>query len=134
MVELESYGRELAVRMQAAPERFAEIAEAEGLSADNTGSFTRNDFVGGVGRDPEFIAIAFNTSETEVTGLIRGNNSWYIAKVTEHSEVSTEGVETLIQNEKEILMNQRRQSAYAEWVRGLRAQAKIIDNRSRFFY
>lgn len=134
LAQLEAYSRELAARMQASPGQFESIAEAEGLTVDDTGSFTRNDFVGGVGRDPEFIAVVFNTPVSEVTGVIRGSNSWFIAKVTELTEVSTEGMETLIQNERDILMNQRRQSAYANWVRGLRQKARIVDNRSRFFY
>jgi len=134
LAELESFGRDLVARMQASPDQFEEIAEAEGLSADDTGSFTRNDFVGGVGRDPDFIATVFNTATSEVTSLIRGLNSWFIAKVTELTEVSTEGLETLIQSEKDMLMNQRRSSAYANWVRGLRQNARIVDNRTRFFY
>ncbi len=134
LAQLESYSRDLAARMQASPGEFESIAEAEGLTVDDTSAFTRNDFVGGVGRDPEFIAVAFNTPVSEVTGLIRGSNSWFIAKVTELTEVSSVGLETLIQSEKEILMNQRRQSAYRNWVQGLRLKAKIVDNRSRFFY
>lgn len=134
LAELESYGRELAARLQESPERFESIAEVEGLSADNTGTFTRNDYVGGVGRDPLFIATVFSTPISEVTGLMRSMNSWFIAKVTEHAEISTVGIETLIQGEKEMLMNQRRQSAYSTWVRGLRLRAKIVDNRSLYFY
>ncbi|MFC1595479.1 peptidylprolyl isomerase [Gemmatimonadota bacterium] len=134
LAELESYGRELATRLQGSPAQFESIAETEGLSADDTGTFSRNDYVGGVGRDPLFIATAFRTPIGEVTSLIRGGSSWFIARVTEHAEVSTEGLEALIQSEKDLLMNQRRQSAYSTWVRGLRLQARIVDNRSTFFY
>ncbi|MFC1628443.1 SurA N-terminal domain-containing protein [Gemmatimonadota bacterium] len=131
---LEPYGHELASRLQAAPEQFASIVEAEGLSADETGTFTRNDYVGGVGRDPYFIAMAFGAPIGEVSDLIQSGDSWFIFKVTEHTEVSTAGLETLIQSEKELLMNQRRQSAYSTWVLGLRLQARITDNRSLYFY
>ncbi len=134
LAALESYGRDLVSRLQVAPEQFASIVEAEGLSADETGTFTRNDYVGGIGRDPQFIAIAFNAPIGEVTDLIQSGDSWFIAKVTEHTEVTTIGLETLIQSEKELLLNQRRQSAYSTWVRGLRLQARIVDNRSLYFY
>jgi len=134
LAALESYARELASSLQAAPEQFASIVEAEGLSADGTGNFTRNDYVGGIGRDPLFIAIAFNAPIGEVTDVIQSGDSWFIAKVTEHTEITSAGLETLIQSEKEMLLNQRRQSAYGEWVRGLRLQARITDNRSTYFF
>ena len=117
--------------MQAAPDRFSEIAEAEGLEVVDTGSFTRNDFVTGVGRDPEFIAAAFTTPIGEVTDPVLGSNGWYIIRIQEHTEISEENIQALIAAERERLFQDRRRSAFNTWLQGLRSAAKIVDNRGK---
>ena len=134
LAALKATSRELADRMQQNPGLFTSIAEAESLNVTETGSFTRNDFVTGVGRDPVFISAAFATPVGMIGELVGGENGWYILKVTEHIEVAEEGLQTLIAAEKETLLNTRRQSAFSEWLQGLHEGAKIVDNRSKLLY
>ncbi len=134
LAALKATSSELADRMQQNPGRFTAIAEAESLNITETGSFTRNDYVTGVGRDPVFIAEAFATPIGMVGELVSGENGWYILKVTEHISVAEEGLKTLIEAEKETLLNTRKQSAFNEWLQGLRDRAKIVDNRNTFLY
>ena len=134
LAALKAASIELAERMQQDPGSFEAIAEAESLMVTDTGSFTRNDFVTGVGRDPIFIAEAFATPIGMVGELVGGENGWYILKVTEHIEVAEEGIQTLIEVEKETLLNSRIQSAFNDWLQSLRTDAKIVDNRSKLLY
>lgn len=134
LAALKAKSIELADRIQQNPGRFTAIAEAESLYVTDTGSFTRNDFVTGVGRDPVFIAEAFATPTGMVGELVGGENGWYILKVTEHIDVAEEGLQTLIASEKETLLNTRRQNAFNVWLQSLRDSAKIVDNRSKIFY
>ena len=134
LASLKATSIELADRMQQNPDRFTAIAEAESLYVTETGSFTRNDFVTGVGRNPVFIAEAFATPTGMVGELVGGESGWYILKVTEHIEIAQEGLQVLIEAEKETLLNTRRQSAFNEWLQGLRDRAKIVDNRNKLLY
>lgn len=134
LAALKPLGERIALQMQEQPARFAAIAEAESLNVEEATSFSRNDYVTGVGRDPTFIAAAFALPLGEVSNLVQGSDFWYIIKVTEHTELAEEGLQTLIESEKERLLNSRIQAAYSEWVRGLRNSAKIVDNRTNFFY
>ncbi len=131
---LESVAAELAARLQASPLRFTAIAEAESLTVTDTGTFSRDDYVTGVARDPAFIATAFTTPVGRVTGPVRGGNEWYIIHVREHIDVEEIGLDALVAGEKDRLLRQRITNAFSEWIRGLRAQAKIVDNRYKFFY
>jgi peptidyl-prolyl cis-trans isomerase D len=124
----------LASQMQASPDRFDEIGEAEGLIVEETGSFTRNDFVGGVGRDPDFIAAAFVTPIGTVSHPVRGENGWYIIRVQEHVEVSDANIQSLVDAEKARILTERRRSAFGLWIQSLRSKARITDNRDKFFF
>lgn len=134
LTALKAMSSEVAERMRQDPDRFSAIAEAESLQVVDTGSFTRNDYVTGVGRDPAFIAEAFATPLGSVGELVRGRDGWYILKVTEHIDVQAEGLQTLIEAEKERLLRTRMQNAFNEWLQGLRNRAKIVDNRSKLLY
>jgi parvulin-like peptidyl-prolyl isomerase len=123
----------VAREMQTAPHRFTEIAEAESLIVADTGSFTRNDYVNGVGRDPEFIAVAFTIPIGEVSAPLLGENAWYIIRVSERIEASGENVQSLVDAERQRLLQERRRSAFNSWLMGLRESARIVDNRSMFF-
>jgi len=134
MTALKAKGREIADLMHESPDHFTAIAEAESLYVTDTGSFTRNDYVTGVGRDPAFIATAFATPIGAVGELVRGRDGWYILKVVEHIEVQDEGLQILIETEKENLLRTRMLNAFNEWLQGLRSRAKIVDNRSTLLY
>ena len=134
LASLKDRSSELAARMRQDPYNFSAIAEAESLQVVDTGSFTRNDYVTGVGRDPSFIAEAFSVPIGSVGELVQGNDGWYILKVTEHIEVVDEGLQTLIEAEKEQLLRTRMQNAFNNWLQGLHNKAKIVDNRSSLLY
>ncbi len=131
---LESFATDLAAQIRTAPLRLNAIAEAESLTVTDTQTFSRDDYVTGVGRDPAFIAAAFTTPIGGVAGPIRGENEWYILYVKEHLEVEETGLDAIIAGERDRLLRQQITNAFNEWVRGLRAQANIVDNRYRFFY
>ncbi|MFC1543905.1 peptidylprolyl isomerase [Gemmatimonadota bacterium] len=118
--------------MKARPDSFSDLAGEYDLEVVETGTFTRNDYVTGVGRDPEFIAVAFTTPVGEVAGPVRGENGWYIIRVREHSDVSGEGIQSLVEAERSRLLSERRRTAFTTWLQGLRARARITDNRSKF--
>jgi peptidyl-prolyl cis-trans isomerase D len=126
--------RELADRLRQDPARFSQIVEAAGLTTTETGSVTRNDYISGVSRDPQFIAALFTAPIGSVTEAIRGENSWYILKILERTEISTANIASLIADEQKRLLQDRRQSAFNAWLQGLRSQAKIVDSRSNIFY
>ncbi len=134
MSALGETARELADRLRQEPARFSEIVTAAGLTTTETGSVTRNDYITGVSRDPQFIAALFTTPIGSVTEAIRGERSWYILHILERTEVSTANLASLIADEQKRLLQDRRQSAFSTWLQGLRAQAKIVDTRSDIFY
>lgn len=120
----------LATQLKKRPDRFQALADEMGYDVGDTGPFTRNDYVSGIGRDPSFIAAAFATPAGGVAGPIKGEDGWYILKVTEHSDVSSDQLKSVIDAEKQQLLSSRRQSAFNQWLSALRNRAKIVDNRS----
>jgi len=133
MRRLGERAEDLAARLKNRPDRFEAIAEEEGLEVQETGSFTRNDFVSGVGREPQYIAAAFNTPVSSVAGPLESENAWYILKVTDHVEPASDQIRSLIDSERQRLLQSRRQNAFNQWIMELRDRADIVDNRSKVF-
>jgi len=132
IANLADLAEQAAQDMKARPDGFSDLAGEYGFEVVDTGTFTRNDFVTGVGRDPEFIAVAFTTPVGEVAGPFKGENGWYIIRVREHSDVSGEGIQSLVEAERSRLLSERRRTAFTTWLQGLRARARITDNRAQF--
>ncbi|MFO7767550.1 MAG: peptidylprolyl isomerase [bacterium] len=131
MQRLGERARQLADRMKQRPDRFRQIAEEEGLEVQETGTFTRNDFVNGIGRDPRYIAAAFDTPVSGVAGPIESDDAWYILKVIDHTEPASDQLRSVIESEKQRLLQSRRQNAFNQWLMELRDRADIVDNRSK---
>lgn len=133
MRRLGEQAEELAGRLKERPDRFKAIVEEEGLEAQETGSFTRNDFVSGIGREPQYIAAAFNTPVSSVVGPLESDDAWYVLKVTDHVEPASDQIRSLIDSERQRLLQSRRQNAFNQWIMELRDRANIVDNRSKVF-
>ncbi|MDR0306818.1 MAG: peptidylprolyl isomerase [Chitinispirillales bacterium] len=77
---------------------------------------------------------ALNLDAGKVSGLIEDHNNICIVRVLSKSDpVEFNPSEPAIEQFAEMTRNQRKQSAYSEWYRGLQSQAKIVNNVDQFY-
>ncbi len=115
---------------------FQEIAasdEKKILKADTTGYFTANVFVPKIGRAPEIVARAFSLPLNEVSELIETERGYYYIRVKDRIPFDEEAFAREKADIRKRLVQQKARVAFAQWYNKLKEEAKIVDNRYRFY-
>ena len=99
--------------------------------ADSTITFNAQ-LINGIGMEQKVIGAAFNKAyQAKASGPIEGTTGVFVIKVNSIGSKAAESPETLAQQATGKLNALRSQSN--NWFEGLRKQAEIKDNRSKFF-
>jgi peptidyl-prolyl cis-trans isomerase D len=106
--------------------------QVQSAGADSSITFI-NPMIANVGMEPKVIGAAFNkTYQTKASPAIEGNTGVFVIKVNGVSTKPTDTPEQATQNAASRA-NAAKQQAAAGWFEGLKNQATIKDNRSKFF-
>jgi len=115
---------------------FQEIADSDTskkVKYNVTPMFSLNQSIpGGVGKSAEFSANAFNLETGEISGLVETDLGFYFQKLLEKTAFDS----TIYNTQKEAistrLLNQKKNIVFADWMKNLKDEADIVDNRKRF--
>lgn len=108
-----------------------EVASSYNTSVENASGVTlSSSFVPGLGNEPEVIATAFSQEEGETSTAIVGNNGVYLIKTERKPAVP---VATNVPNVKRAMVTQNRSIATLRLLESMKKDAKIKDNRFRFY-
>jgi hypothetical protein len=108
-----------------------EVASSYNTSVENASGVTlSSSFVPGLGNEPEVIATAFSQEEGETSTAIVGNNGVYLIKTERKPAVP---VATNVPNVKRAMVTQNRSIAALRLLESMKKDAKIKDNRFRFY-
>ncbi|KAA3617328.1 MAG: hypothetical protein D8M58_02910 [Calditrichaeota bacterium] len=115
---------------------FSEIAQSDTsnkVKYDVTPMFSLNQPIsGGVGKAAEFSANAFNMTPGDISGLIETDLGFYYQKLLEKTAFDSTAFsvqKTAIQSR---LLNQKKNIVFADWMKNLKDEADIVDNRRKF--
>ncbi len=112
--------------LEAAATAYAKQVETAG--ADSSITFTAV-IINGIGNEPKLIGAAFNKDyQSKVSAPIIGNNGVYVIKVNGYG---TKPADPMTAAKTQQLQNLRQRTA--NWFQGIRKQADVKDNRSKFF-
>ena len=107
----------------------AEVAQEFGLELREAASFTRNDFVPGLGRQNAAVGTAFGLEIGEVSDGVEANGNAYVIERTGFEAAdSTAWLEQRDQQRQQIA-GLIRQERIVLWIEALRANARIVDRR-----
>ena len=106
-----------------------EVAGSRRLDIDDASPFARVDFVPGLGRLNAAVGAGFGLYQGQVSDVVSGNSNAFIIELVDYIAADT----TLFEEEKEArraqLVASVQQTRLQDWLRGLRAVARIVDRR-----
>ncbi len=108
---------------------FERIASEDSLEIKTTTSFTRDETIPSVGRDPEFVGTTFSLNDNEISEPVKGIRGYYLIKLVNKRAIDEAGFETQKSLLYQQLLNQKRQQSFTNWYAHLKEQAEIKDLR-----
>ncbi len=92
-----------------------------------------NGQVMGLGNEPIFTASVMGAQVGKIVGPIRGERGYFIIQVTDKQMADESKFATESVNLANSIAQQAKGSAYYQWVASQKDNAKIVDNRSKFY-
>ena len=105
----------------------------DSLEISETGFFSLQSFVSGVGRDAQFAGTAFQLRPGELSEPIEGERGYYIIKAIEKTSMNNNDFEAVKQTQKQNMLQQKRQTVYSAWFAQVSEKADIEDFRDLYF-
>ena len=109
------------------------IAEQLGVSVQTTGPFTRQEFVPGLGQLSTATGATFGTQVGEIAGPVTALGRVLLIRIDEKTEAEREVWELQKPVQRSQLTAEIQQARLQQWIDGLRATTRILDNRADYF-
>ncbi len=129
MEEARTWGEEL----RGGASSLESIAERLGVSVQTTGPFTRQEFVPGLGQLSAATGVTFGTREGEIAGPVTTLGRVLLIRIDEKTEADREEWEIQKRVQRSQVTAEIQQARLEQWVDGLRATTRILDNRVDYF-
>jgi peptidyl-prolyl cis-trans isomerase D len=94
---------------------------------------TRNGYLGSIGAEPKIVGGLFSTPVGTWSRPLAGVNNAIVAYILDHSRPTEDGFRKIESDIRNTLINERRQTAFTEWMQAVRKKAKIEDFRENYF-
>jgi peptidyl-prolyl cis-trans isomerase D len=115
--------------LESAAAAYSKTVETAG--ADSSITFN-SPMINGIGNEPKVVGAAFNKEwQTKVSPPIIGTNGVYVIKVNGYGAKAADPAQSAGLNNSQQLMSLKQKTG--NWFQGLKKQAEIKDNRSKFF-
>lgn len=106
-----------------------EAAAALGLEVQESGTFTRSDFVPGIGRFNAAVGTAFGLEVGAVSDVIEAANNVFVLQVVNRTAADSTTWRDQIELQRARVQGALQQQKAQEWIAGLRETARIVDRR-----
>ncbi len=113
------------------PQDFELVAAKDSLTIKEAGPFSMDDFVPGVGNDPNFKGAAFHLTTNGISQPVETVKGYYLIKLLEKTPFDEK--EFALQKDliRQQLLQKKRQQAFTAWYNQLKTEAKIKDYRDQ---
>ena len=122
-------GDEIVAEMRAGT-RMDDAAQQRGLEIRHTDTYSRMDFVPGLGRLNAAVGAGFGLNEGEVSSVIVANNNAFSLEMVSYFPADSTAFESGRLAQRNRVVATIQQTRLQDWLQGLRAAAKIIDRRA----
>lgn len=110
-----------------------QVAREMSVKVKVTPSFSRKDYIPGVGRVPEFFRVAFALKKGEISPVIKTEKGYYLIRLVEKQPANKKKFLQEKENLRQELLQEKQLTAYTTWFEGLKKKAKIKDYRSLYY-
>ncbi len=87
----------------------------------------------GIGREPAFAQAALNAELNKITGPVKGSRGYFLLKVTKRTKLDTTMYSIQKKTLRDNILRQKRNRVFSDWLKKLKDQAEIVDNRYKFY-
>ncbi len=113
---------------------FVAVTKKYGEKVEDSGEFTRESYVPGIGQQPEFIGTAFALDRSNpISSPVKLTNGTYLLQLLSKSAVN----DSLFQAERDSLalnlLRKKQSDFYTQWFENLKKKAKIEDFRDQYY-
>jgi parvulin-like peptidyl-prolyl isomerase len=112
---------------------FKKVAEEFKEKVMDSGEFTRNSFVPGIGQDPEFIGSAFALSQNQVSPPVKTTQGAYLLQLVSKSAVNDSTFQVHSDSLKLELLRRKQSDFYTQWFQNLKKNSRIEDFRNQYY-
>lgn len=105
----------------------------DSLEVKETGLFSLQSYISGIGRDPVFSGTAFHLEKDTWSEPLETERGYYLIRKIEHVEIDEEIFQAQKENQKARLLQRKQQEIFMAWYNDLKENAEIKDYRN-FFY
>ncbi len=103
----------------------ARVSKAKNFNAANP--------IPGIGREPAFVQAALTAELNKITDPVKASRGYFLLKVTRRTKFDSTMFSIQKKSLRENILNKKRNRVFADWVKGLKDQAEIVDNRYKFY-
>jgi peptidyl-prolyl cis-trans isomerase D len=103
------------------------------IVVDTTGNFNLSGFVPKVGRDYAFMDKAFMLEPNKISEPVKGQRGYYLIKLLSKSQFDNNVYQTQRNQIRDNLLQEKKSMFFTQWLAKIKKDAKIVDNRYRFF-
>lgn len=96
-------------------------------------NFTATGTIPGIGRDFAFSQASLEAELNSITDPIKANRGCYLLKVTERTEIDSTLYNIQKNSLRSSLLAQKKSRVFTDWMKGLKDEADIEDNRYMFY-
>ncbi|HEX9912248.1 MAG TPA: peptidylprolyl isomerase [candidate division Zixibacteria bacterium] len=114
-------------------QEFKKVAEESKEKVVDSGEFTRNSFIPGIGQDPEFIGSAFALSQNQVSSPVKTTQGAYLLQLVSKSTVIDSTFQVHSDSLKLELLRKKQSDFYTQWFQNLKKNSKIEDFRNQYY-
>ncbi|MFH0931527.1 MAG: peptidylprolyl isomerase [Candidatus Zixiibacteriota bacterium] len=114
-------------------QEFKKVAEESKEKVMDSGEFTRNSFVPGIGQDPEFIGSAFALSTNQISPPVKTSQGAYLLQLVSKSIVNDSTFQVHSDSLKLELLRRKQSDFYSQWFQNLKKNSKIEDFRNQYY-
>jgi peptidyl-prolyl cis-trans isomerase D len=123
-------GRQLVDRIQGGA-TLEQAAAQVGLAVGTGESFTRTDFVPGMGQANAAIGVAFGMAPGQTSDLVATADAFFVVQTTARTEADQSAWQEQIQIQRQQVMGMLQSQRINQYLDGLRQEARIVDQRDR---
>jgi|WetSurMetagenome_2_1015567.scaffolds.fasta_scaffold03595_6 peptidyl-prolyl cis-trans isomerase D len=104
-----------------------------GIRVQQTGSFTLNSSVMGIGRDPAFLGAVEALSPGQISPAVQSQRGAYLIQLFSRTPVDSVGFVGQRDGLRAQVLQEKRNRFLSEWLEKAKADADIVDHRDMFF-
>ncbi len=103
------------------------------ISVDTSGIFNLAGSIPKIGRDYAFMEKAFSMNPGQLSGPVKGQRGYYLIKLLSKTSFDNTAYQAQRNQIRDNILQEKKSTFFSQWLAKIKKDAKIVDNRSKFY-